>query len=388
MQYAGIIFRCDEIAFRGGIFIMIFGMQEDGLMKRLAWRGQRLLPFVAAAAILLTGLTGLTGNSIRFQSAAAAADGFSMQITKEQDTAFLDADFAAYNLGWTTSAAAAGGPYKPSAIDPKSYNGKYSYWTAKGYGGNSRGFLKPTAVLSDCFSALTYTTESFYNFEASYEFLAGWSIFGLAFGAAKGSFPLTKNNDASDDTGVLIYMENDGSLSVGGAIDTSSAQVPDGVTCTVGGQKNLNGVSNLYFKGMTEGEQIAVEANPAADTNQTFTVCVRVQDGLLTLWESDHPDKAVSLRLTSGYQGGYASLVSNQTQHGAFRALSLRSLTSTEQTVSADFTQMTPAALNKKPLTPIGSPALPSRRSRARPKPIGPNRPGLTATKGIIGTIG
>lgn len=240
---------------------------------------------------------------------------------------YLNDAFDVYQYQWTTDPAATGskvGPVKPTATDPNSYQGNYSYFTTQYYGNASRGGLKPTRILDGGYTALTYKNSSYTDFEAEYEMLTAWGVFGLSFGGRKGQFPVSLDGNVSNDTGVMLFMDTDGCLSIGGAIAAGTAVCSDaGVTVTQGGQWNLRETNNIMTTSLAKG--IEPVSNPG-NNPETYTICVKVKNGTLTVWEKANPEKKVSVQLTEQYQGGYVSLIANQTQHGAFKAFHIRSL--------------------------------------------------------------
>lgn len=240
-----------------------------------------------------------------------------------QPIGFLDNAFEAYMFGNPeTSIEAVGGAHKPSDIDPE--NTDHSYYTTAWFGGYSQGYLKPTRILDGGYTALTYKNSSYTDFEAEYEMLTAWGVFGLSFGGRKGQFPVSLDGNVSNDTGVMLFMDTDGCLSIGGAIAAGTAVCSDaGVTVTQGGQWNLRETNNIMTTSLAKG--IEPVSNPG-NNPETYTICVKVKNGTLTVWEKANPEKKVSVQLTEQYQGGYVSLIANQTQHGAFKAFHIRSL--------------------------------------------------------------
>lgn len=240
-----------------------------------------------------------------------------------QPAGFLDHAFEAYMFGNTeTSVEAVGGAHKPSDIDPES---KESYYTTAQYGEYSRGYLKPTRILDGGYTALTYKNSSYKDFEAEYEMLTSWSTFGLCFGGGKGQFPVSLDGTVSNDTGVMLFMESSGNLNIGGVIDAGTAVCSD-ATVTVE-QNNqwsaLKKTNNIIIKNFAKGIE---PVQYPGENPPTYTICVKVKNGTLTVWEKANPEKKVSVQLTDQYQGGYVSLIANQTNHGAFKAFHIRSL--------------------------------------------------------------
>lgn len=240
-----------------------------------------------------------------------------------QPAGFLDHAFEAYMFGNTeTSVEAVGGAHKPSDIDPES---KESYYTTAQYGEYSRGYLKPTRILDGGYTALTYKNSSYKDFEAEYEMLTSWRTFGLCFGGGKGRFPVSLDGTVSNDTGVMLFMESSGNLNIGGVIDSGTAVCSD-ATVTVE-QNNqwsaLKKTNNIIIKNFAKGIE---PVQYPGENPPTYTICVKVKNGTLTVWEKANPEKKVSVQLIDQYQGGYVSLIANHTDHGAFKAFHIRSL--------------------------------------------------------------
>lgn len=299
------------------------------------WKKMRKPVVILLTVNMLTALVAFSNNPVQAEETGGMTPyteegGYDYEFSlsgPKQNVSFLDDAFDAYKFNNATSpeaAKAVTGPKTPSEIDPSTGTNKMPYFTAQYFGSNTRGYLKPTHVLSGGFSALTYKSSVFEEFEAEYEMFGTYSIFGIAFGGEAGVFPISKNNDSGDDKGVVVYMENDGKLSIGGTIDKDTVGTTDGIT-VVGEQGNLKGTTNLRTSSLTEGESIAVVAYPD-DTTPTHTICMRVKDRLLTVWEKAHPDKTVSVELTDQYTGGAVSLIANQTNHGAFKSFRIKSL--------------------------------------------------------------
>lgn len=242
-----------------------------------------------------------------------------------QPIGFLDHAFETYMYGDpATSVEAVGGAHKPSDIDSENAEGSYSYYTTAWFGSHSQGYLKPTRILDGGYTTLTYKNSSYKDFEAEYEMLTAWGVFGLSFGGGKERFPVSLDGNVSNDTGVMLFMENDGCLSIGGAINAGTAVCSDAaVTVAQGGQSLLYNTNNIRTS------PLAKEIEPVSDPGnnpETYTICVKVKNGTLTVWEKTSPEKKISVQLMDQYQGGYVSMIANRAQHGAFKAFHVRSL--------------------------------------------------------------
>ncbi len=254
---------------------------------------------------------------------------------------YLDEAFDVYQFQKpvdTEAAKAVEGPVKPSAVNPEAYESpegiKYSYFTTLHYGNTGAYGLKPTYIQGgdgQGYTVLTYKKESMTDFEAEYEFYNGSArAFGIAFGGESGVFPLTLDNNNANDTGVAMFMEGSGNLYVYGAINSSQIETTGGVTYstiteaiytvyeTVVGTGNIR-TSNMF--GTDTAPAIPDEVN--ADT-PSITICVKVKDGKLTVYEKGHSDLSVTVSLSDQYQGGYVSLIANATDQGAFGSFRIK----------------------------------------------------------------
>lgn len=252
---------------------------------------------------------------------------FSLQSPYE-DVKYLDKGFEVYHFAYKDNTnkpvESVLGPIVPSKINEES-SSNVEYFTTQYYGNYSQGYLKPTAT-SGGMSALTYKNHKFTDFEAEYEMLTSYNIFGLAFGGEKGIFPVSLDGVSENDAGVIMYMTKDGKMEIAGAIDNT-----DKSHCTLTMYKNttvnarFSGSSYVYTKDSMTGKTIEPKAKPGSNP-EVFTICVRVEDGWLQVWEKNHPKSYVRVQLSETYQGGYVSLLANQTDHGAFKAFRIRSL--------------------------------------------------------------
>ncbi len=240
-----------------------------------------------------------------------------------EDVSYLDKAFDVYHYefkdGTKKPVEKVLGPVKPSQI----VEGKtVEYFTTQYHGTHSQGYLKPT-VPDSGMATLTYKHGTFTNFEAEYEMLTTWSIFGFAFGGEEGVFPVSLDNKPENDTGVVLYMANSGRVDVAGAVMTgTTGESTVGIT-TYSANSKFSGAANFYTKAMADA--IDPVSKPKANA-ETYTVCIRVEDGWLTVWEKDSPELYARVKLSNTYSGGYVSLIANNTQHGAFKSFRIRSL--------------------------------------------------------------
>lgn len=257
-----------------------------------------------------------------------------------EDVSYLDKAFEVYHYPFAYDQSVATvekvvGPALPSDEAPNS-NPTVDYFTTKYYGTHSHGYLKPGDT-SGGMATLTYKNSTFENFEAEYEMYTTWSIFGLAFGGREGVLPVSRDDNIKNDTGVLICMETGGGVHIGGTIDTGTAVGTSVSVTPYSKYTKFNGTANLLTGSMT-GKDIQPVKNPD-ENSETYTVCVRVENGMLTVWEKSNPEKNVKVKLSLYYQGGYVSLIANQTQDGAFKAFRIRTLDN-EVNHKVDFEQL------------------------------------------------
>ncbi len=248
------------------------------------------------------------------------------------DVSYLDGSFDAYQYKKPTTKEntyAVTGPVKPS-----------DYYTTEYVGQSAKGALKPTSIPGGNgkggYSALTYKKSEMKNFVAEYEFYGGHSaITGIAFGGKEGVFPVSLDGKVNE-TGVLLYMTNNGYVYVGGAIDTNFDHIkkPSDVnlSTTVAGQEAfLEGTTFIRATRLVVNESDktlgldVVEGNVTSES-PTRTICVKVQNGTLTIYDKEHADKVLEIPLTSAYDGGYVSLISNTAMHGGFKNFSIQEL--------------------------------------------------------------
>ena len=193
--------------------------------------------------------------------------------------------------------------------------------TGFGSGNPGYGYLKP--VLDRKVNMLTYTQSAYSNFYTEYTFVPGWSAWGISFGAAQGAFPITWDGDSSNDTGVALFYKNDGRLYIGGAVNTTTVKEATGKTVTFY-EAETNEVADAAY--LQYADAILVRLHNTDKASNEQTLCVEVYGDTLTVWEKSLPENVVTVKLTSNYQGGYVSLLSNQKQHGGFKDFAIKTL--------------------------------------------------------------
>ncbi len=296
--------------------------------------------YVKVMAVILSAVMLLTTVNLNaFRSAAGNVTGDALSESgwdyafeaelNGTSVDYLDEAFDVYQYQRTTNPSATGsevGPVKPTATNPNS-EGSKSYFTTEYYGGRSRGGLKPTSVPNNGYTMLTYNKGNMVNFEAEYEFYAE-AYMGLTFGGEAGKFQITQDGNNSNDTAVALCMEANGGLCVYGAIDTNNVTASKGVSAApITGWTHpcANNTANLWVDGLTGTDTIFIEEY-LNENSKTFTVCVKVQDGVLTVYEKNHADRAVSVKLSENYQSGPVSLFHTNTHQGAFKSFGIRKI--------------------------------------------------------------
>lgn len=273
---------------------------------------------------------------------------YEFDLEENADITFLDDAFDVYKYGLLVEGAkitAKIGPVAPSDIDPNA-SGR-TYFTTDDRTNWSHGYLRPSATYGSItssasngpgyYNTLTYKNSKFTDFEAEFELLAGYTQFGLAFGAGDaGVFPVSLDNNSKNDTGVILYTTNNGGLYAGGVLDVDTFEnVGFDNSVTNYSSSCLAKTNNFY---VSQVSKITTEKDPT-DSSPVQHICVRVKDNVMTVWDKAMPDKYVSIHLNSNYQGGYVSLLANSYTSGAFKSFRIRSLDS-DYSYSYDLKQM------------------------------------------------
>ncbi len=247
-------------------------------------------------------------------------------VNENQWVGFLDDLFEVYKYNKPDSeedVEAAVGPVKPSDEDPDSADG-HSYFTTAYLGTYGQNYLKPSHVFEDGYNMLTYKEEMDSDFYAEYEMLGTYSIYGIAVGGEKGVFPVSLDGQSDNDSGVLIAMENDGKVHIAGAINPQDVVTTGAQGVSVNSQYNKwTGAASVYTRDSLTGRDID-PAKSGNNKSDSYTVCVSVENGRLTVWEKESPDAYISVALAEQYRPGQVSLLTNQVLHGAFKAFRLR----------------------------------------------------------------
>ena len=218
------------------------------------------------------------------------------------------------------------GPLEPSGKDVDQYGN-----VVLGGGQNPNMFLHlvTNKGYSQAIATLTYTTKTYTDFYAEYEMVPSRNMMGLVFGGAEGVFPVSKDGNSSNDTGVAIVMQAGGNLGIIGAINPDSVSLPDGVTKSTKGEMdgaNYIYTSNIANRTISQQSSIDTDDDTTIAEKYAYTVCVEVDGNVLTVWEKQTPDCKISVRLTGQYEGGCVSLFANENNNGAFRSFAIKGI--------------------------------------------------------------
>ncbi len=284
-----------------------------------------LSAFVLLMSVCVTGMS----VSAWTDGAETYDYGFTSVAYDNPFIASLATDFDAYKFVDTDKeggTAAVWGPKEPSEQNPDSTS-NITIWTTQWFGQYANGALKPSSTLSGdkSYSALTYTTKRLTDFKLQYTATGSYARIGIAFGGDAGVFPVSMDNDDTNDTGVMIFCEKEGHLGVGGAIDADTAAVTGG-DFTI--QKKPSGhtlqkTSSVRVRAFAPDCNVTVGA--AADAPD-YTLCIKVEKGVLTIYEKTKPNVIFTVKLTDKYQGGYVSLISNNAGQGSFKAFGVSAI--------------------------------------------------------------
>lgn len=271
------------------------------------------------------------------------------------DTAYLDDAFDAYfyNVKGQLYSAVHGDnsktPVEPSAIagnstnNANNLNGFSASLSKNHFGDYTRGALKAFYVTSKNASyktlggnsgsaALTYTKHLVRDFQVEYDFFPhvenGEDVRnGLIFGGVANTLSITRDGDASNDIGVALYMTHDGTLYVYGAIDVN--KTPDANSLIVERNQdtsNVDGTQHVVVRGMTNGKALENHKDIVNSETPHYTMCVKVKEGFLSVFEKNNPDRVAKIALANTYQGGNVSLFTNSKNHGGFGGFRIKRL--------------------------------------------------------------
>lgn len=306
-------------------------------MKKTHTRIHPVFKKIVTWVLVLAMLAGVFPNGFAMDAKGSENSeswDYRVEFTKNlDDSTYLNQMFDAYAFDDYDNATVSS-MMEPAAGQSPTSTG-LSWWadawsSAVNFGGSGNpgaGYLRP--VLDRKVNMLTYTMASYQNFYTEYAFVPGWSEWGFSFGAAQGAFPITWDNDSSNDTGVALIYKNDGRLYIGGAIDVgdtealTTAKEATGKTVTRY-EAESNTIGDAKYLQHADG--IMVDLHNTDNTSAEQTMCVEVVGNILKVWEKSLPDNVVSVNLTTNYQGGYVSLLSNQRAHGGFKSFSIKKI--------------------------------------------------------------
>ncbi len=179
-------------------------------------------------------------------------------------------------------------------------------------------------------AALTYTKHKVKDFRVEYDFFPAKNGSkdvrnGLFFGGKAGVLPLSRDGVATNDIGVALYMTQEGTLYVYGAIDTNNMSESKNVVINQD-KANVDGVDHVVVSGMTDGEVPANQTGKVSTKTPHYTMCVTVKNGMLSVCEKNHPDRIVKIPLANTYQGGQVSLFTTSKELGGFGGFRIQRL--------------------------------------------------------------
>ena len=217
----------------------------------------------------------------------------------------LDPDFSAYYFETTGAEATR---WLPSVL-----------WTGAKKGSNSTPWLKPVhASDGKKYSLLTYDRLIFQNADITAKYLSNYTQYGVMI-APEGEYYTVKS-------GVKVWAESTGIIKIAGAIDVATGTAAGGFVRINGGSNALTG--------------FAIDGYKAPGTE--YTLRVKVQGSVLSVWMEEFPEYVISVNLTEDYQGGMVSLYSSGYQTGGLGSFSAKELAApavgtTENTYTQSF---------------------------------------------------
>lgn len=213
----------------------------------------------------------------------------------------------------------------------------------------NKGYLKVEngKISSSQAAAITYPQKRFKNFRAEYNVAVGWTRGGIMIGE-NGVFPLSKDNDSSNDTGLVVFVETDGQINIAGAVVAGSGKSIGGSNEDLGTNSDFNNTNSIRTRGT-----VATAITPAhyltTDNYEkgTRTIVVEVTNGLVTVWDKETPKARVSARLTEYYQGGYISFYTNS-NNNSFISINVTELNDYDFEYGAQYWVNNAASYNDK----------------------------------------
>lgn len=303
-----------------------------------------ILSTVVALALLVSVISGL-GIGTAAETSAESWD-YSYAVTRNEDTSSDRNYYNAENLGeivndfkayaWTVANNdySASLPLGAGWESGKAISGNTVRQNANPTSGwRNAGYLDLQQASANLPVALTHNAVLAKNDEFLLEMdvvLAdNWSVVKGIMIAPAGKFALV-NSDTTPDEGVYIALVK-GNTGIGGAIDTATASDLSTVTVgTSGGalagsmikneENKIGGASYTYA---ADDTMLAVNGGTG---NMLVTYCIKVQDGVLSVWEKNNPTKVLAVALSENYVGGSISFVSVSQNYNAFAGMRLKKL--------------------------------------------------------------
>lgn len=310
-----------------------------------------ILATVAVLALLVS-VVSVLGIGMSAETSSESWD-YSYAVTRNEDTASDKNYYNADNLGeivndfkiyaWDTVSSDATQYYSSSLALHDGYTGgktvaadttRQNANSATNY--KNAGYLDMQNASNTMPAAMTHTA----TFSAKDEFelemdVVVTSVWNLTKGimiAPAGEFALV-NSETEADKGVFIHFLR-GGASIGGQIVPSTAANLSTVNPTTSGttgvynnppmkyEETKVGFSGLYTWAV-DSNMLTVNGGRGS---MLVTYCVKVQDGVLSLWEKNNPTKVLAVALSDDYAGGSISFVSTAQTDGAFAGMRLKKL--------------------------------------------------------------
>ena len=289
-------------------------------MKRIS---KKIVAIMLTTAMVVQVVAGIAPAAKKVEAGANTDWDYSFNLTKSTSYGTdLDEAFQIYNYtDKETTAAASNGEPSDSTMA-----------TMTSWGTRNHGYLKlKKAQNGSWVSTMTYNREVT-NFKAEvtyYSYMAQRA--GIMFGGEAGTFPITFDSDNTNDKGVMIFLEDSSMgrvLNIGGAIVPETTNylggTTDGDDFGIGGQSSFNGTANVRgYKAFTD--KTFVNETNISDSNPGITLVITVNNGLLSVYEKESPDKVVTVQLADSYEGGTVSMYTEH-YNSSFKAFAIKKL--------------------------------------------------------------
>ncbi len=205
---------------------------------------------------------------------------------------------------------------------------------------NNGGFLSRTTTSSGYtvekdVEVLTYTKQTFTDFEMTYTFQQNWLRLGVSIGEDLGEYPIFyENGKLTADKGALIYFEAEGYTNIQGHLNNTTTK------------------NTLLYRVSRPAPEGFKDKNGKVDSNisakKEHTVKIVVKDRALYVFLDGNTEAAAYTHLGENYKGGYVSLIAHSARTFGFNNFSISDkvattlpkgggVSSSGNTVTADF---------------------------------------------------